>query len=386
MKKAFIYLSLLGMVLGFMAFDCSSAELTGAKLYINQKQYAKAKEALLKDVQKNPKSDEGYYLLGYLYGEEGDVSNMIDAFNKSVAISPKFEPQIKDYKKYTWQTSFNKGVGAFNVAVKTTKPDSMKIFFKKAIDLFNNAGLCEPDSTGAYENIVSAYLNMGDQEGAIPVLLKLTDMGKPAYAFAQLGQIYLINGSKMIDSYRASKNVADSAKAFEWYGKAIDVLKKGAAKYPSDSGILLQLGNAYYASDEIETAITSFKTLAEKMPTNKDIRYAYGVVLLKGKQYQESVKELTEAVKMDEKNTDAIYNLAAAYINWGNDLREVAVKSESGDKSYLQKFEAAIPYLEQYLTIKPNESRVWTSLYQVYANLGKKEKAEEAFKKAEQYK
>ena len=386
MKKAFIYLSLLGMVLGFMAFDCSSAELTGAKLYINQKQYAKAKESLLKDVQKNPKSDEGFYLLGYLYGEEGDVPNMIDAFNKSVAISPKFESQIKDYKKYTWQTSFNKGVGAFNVAVKTTKPDSMKIFFKKAIDLFNNAGLCEPDSTGAYENIVSAYLNMGDQEGAIPVLLKLTDMGKPAYSFAQLGQIYLINGSKMIDSYRASKNVADSAKAFEWYGKAIDVLKKGAAKYPSDSGILLQLGNAYYASDEIETAITSFKALAEKMPTNKDIRYAYGVVLLKGKQYQESVKELSEAVKMDEKNTDAIYNLAAAYINWGNDLREVAVKSESGDKSYLQKFEAAIPYLEQYLTIKPNESRVWTSLYQVYANLGKKEKAEEAFKKAEQYK
>ena len=312
MKKAFIYLSLLGMVLGFMAFDCSSAELTGAKLYINQKQYAKAKESLLKDVQKNPKSDEGFYLLGYLYGEEGDVPNMIDAFNKSVAISPKFESQIKDYKKYTWQTSFNKGVGAFNVAVKTTKPDSMKIFFKKAIDLFNNAGLCEPDSTGAYENIVSAYLNMGDQEGAIPVLLKLTDMGKPAYSFAQLGQIYLINGSKMIDSYRASKNVADSAKAFEWYGKAIDVLKKGAAKYPSDSGILLQLGNAYYASDEIETAITSFKALAEKMPTNKDIRYAYGVVLLKGKQYQESVKELSEAVKMDEKNTDAIYNLAAA--------------------------------------------------------------------------
>lgn len=386
MKKALIYLSLLGMVLGFMAFDCSSAELTGAKLYINQKQYAKAKEALLKDVQKNPKSDEGYYLLGYLYGEEGDVPNMIDAFNKSVTISPKFEPQIKDYKKYTWQTSFNKGVGAFNAAVKSTKPDSMKIFFKKAIDLFNNAGLCEPDSTGAYENIVSAYLNMGDQDGAIPVLQKLTDMGKPAYSFAQLGQIYVINGTKIWESYKTSKNIADSAKAFEWYGKAIDVLKKGASKYPSDSGILIQLGNAYYLSGEIETAITSFKALSEKMPENKDIRYAYGVVLLKGKKYDLSVKELEQAVKMDEKNTDAIYNLAAAYINWGNELREKAVKSESGDKSYLEKFQAAIPSLEKYVELKPDEAKVWVSLYQVYANLGMKEKAEEAFKKAEQYK
>lgn len=386
MKKVFIYLSLLGMVLGFMAFDCSSAELTGAKLYLNQKQYEKAKEALLKDVQKNPKSDEGWYLLGYLYGEEGDVPNMIDAFGKSLAASPKFEGQIKDYKKYTWQTSFNKGVSFFNAAVKTTKPDSMKINFEKAIQLFKNSTLCEPDSTIGYENMASAYLNMGDSDGAVPVLEKLTAMGKPAYAFAQLGQIFLINGSKMMDSYRASKNIADSAKAYEWYGKAIDVLKKGSNKYPSDSAILLQLGNAYYSSGEIETAITSFKAVAERMPNNKDIRYAYGVVLLKGKQYPESVTQLIEAVKMDEKNVDAIYNLAAAYINWGNDLREVAVKSESGDKSYLEKFEAAIPYLEQYLSIKPNEARVWVSLYQVYANLGKKDKAEEAFKKAEQYK
>lgn len=386
MKKALIYLSLLGMVLGFMAFDCSSAELTGAKLYLGQKQYAKAKEALLKDVQKNPKSDEGYYLLGSLYGEEGDIPNMIDAFDKSLAISPKFESQIKDYKKYTWQMSFNRGVSFFNAAVKTTKPDSMKINFKKAVELFHNSTLCEPDSTIGYENMVAAYLNMGDQDGAVPILQKLTDMGKPAYSFAQLGQIYLINGSKLMDSYKSSKNVADSAKAYEWYGKAVDILKKGAAKYPSDSSILLQLGNAYYSSGEIETAITSFKTLTEKMPTNKDIRYAYGVVLLKGKKYSESVNELTEALKMDEKNSDVIYNLAAAYINWGNNLREVAVKSESDDKSYLKKFEAAIPYLEQYLTVKPNEAKVWVSLYQVYANLGMKEKAEEAYKKAEQYK
>jgi cytochrome c-type biogenesis protein CcmH/NrfG len=81
-----------------------------------------------------------------------------------------------------------------------------------------------------------------------------------------------------------------------------------------------------------------------------------------------------------------MYNLAAAYINWGNDLRDDAVKKESDDKAYLDKFKEAIPYLERYLTAKPNESRVWLSLGQVYANLGMKDKAEESFKKAEQYK
>jgi len=52
MKRSFITLSLIGIALAFMAFECSSAELTGAKLYINQKQYAKAKEALEKEVAK----------------------------------------------------------------------------------------------------------------------------------------------------------------------------------------------------------------------------------------------------------------------------------------------------------------------------------------------
>jgi len=38
------------------------------------------------------------------------------------------------------------------------------------------------------------------------------------------------------------------------------------------------------------------------------------------------------------------------------------------------------------LEAKPTDSRVWYSLGQVYANMGQQAKAEDAFKKAEQYK
>ena len=47
MKKILVYLSILTMVMGITAFECSSAELTGAKLYLQQKQTDKAKETLL---------------------------------------------------------------------------------------------------------------------------------------------------------------------------------------------------------------------------------------------------------------------------------------------------------------------------------------------------
>ena len=373
------------MFLGFTAFECASAELTGAKMYLQQKQYDKAKETLLKEVEKNPKSDEGWFLLGGLYSDEGNVPEMLNAFDKSLAISKKYELQIIDFKRYTWQTSFNKGVNFFNSAVKTTAPDSMNIFFEKAISQFNNSILCEPDSSIGYENIAASYLNMGKTDESIPVLQKLVDMGKPAFSFSRLGQIYLMKGANLMDSYYSGKNPSDSTNALEFYNKAISVLQKGRAAYPNDAEILLQLGNAYYSSNKLDIAEESFKSLSEKNPDNKQIKYAYGVVLLKSKKYEEATKVLAEVIAMDPENLDANYNLAAAYISWGNDLREIAIKKESDDKSYLEKFKATIPYLEKYVQVKP-EAKVFISLGQVYANLGMKDKAEEAFKKAEQYK
>ncbi|KAB2838353.1 MAG: tetratricopeptide repeat protein, partial [Melioribacteraceae bacterium] len=119
MKRFFAFSLLLAMGFGIVAFQCSSTELTSAKLYMQQKQYDKAKEALQREIEKNPKSDEGYYLLGLLHGEEGHIDLMMDAYNKSLGISNKFEKNIKDNRQYYWASSFNKGVSYFNKAAKT---------------------------------------------------------------------------------------------------------------------------------------------------------------------------------------------------------------------------------------------------------------------------
>ena len=247
--------------------------------------------------------------------------------------------------------------------------------------------MCEPDSTVGYENIAAAYLNMGKKEEAVPVLEKLTKIGKPSYSFSRLGALYLTKGADLMDGYRKSKNKADSVNAFEWYNKAISVLETGRAKFPTDADILLQLGNAYYSSDKIDVATASFKDLVEKNPTNKEMRYAYGVVLLKGGHYAEAASQLEQVVKMDANNIDACYNLAATYINWGNDLRDEAFEKENNDKSYQEKrFKLAATLLEKYLSVKPNDARVWLSLGQVYAHLGMEDKSKAAFKKADENK
>ena len=77
---AFLMLSMI-----FVGYQCGSTEVTSAKLYMQQKNWDKAIEVLQKEITKNPKSVEGYYWLGEVYREKGDMSKMLENFNTSLS-------------------------------------------------------------------------------------------------------------------------------------------------------------------------------------------------------------------------------------------------------------------------------------------------------------
>jgi len=174
LKKLFPVL-LFFVALVFSGFQCSSTELTSAKLYIQQKNYDKAIDALQKDVQKNPKSDEGYYLLGVVLGEKERYTEMIDAYSKSLSISNKFSENIGSSKKYFWANLFNKGVGYYQRGSKTADKDSVKLLYAKSIDAFNSAIEIEPDSADTYKNLAFVYMSAQDYDKAISPLEKLIE-------------------------------------------------------------------------------------------------------------------------------------------------------------------------------------------------------------------
>lgn len=374
------------MMLGIAAFQCSSPELTGAKLYINQKQYDKAKEALLKEVEKNPASDEGWFLLGSLYGEEGNFEKMLEAFDKSTSISPKFKAEIEEARKYYWATSFNKGVSLFNSASNAVSPDSAQVLYDKAIKEFNNSILCEPDSAIGYSNIVFALINSNRTDEAIAPLKKLVDMGIAPEAYAILGQIYTNKASALMSTYKTSKAESDSLLAMQEYKKAIELLEQGRAKFPEDSDILLQLSNAYIGANKLDVALNAFRDGVIQEPENKYYRYNYGVLLLNAGNFTEAEKQFKSAIDIDPEYTNAIYNLAVTYVRWGTEMREEMEEKGEVNDSFKEKFSLAIPYLEKYLDTNPNESAIWDLLGRVYANLGMEEKSIDAFKKADETK
>ncbi len=373
MKRLFIVLSLLSMVFGITAFECASSEMNAAKMYMadNVKNYTKAREQLNLELAKNPKSDEAYFLLGKIDYIQSNVPSMIENFDKSLAISAKFKSDITYYIAKTWETDFNRGIAYYNRAQKF-EGDSSKALYRKALDAFKSAMECLPDTAAAFENYVFTAINLNELDLIEAPLKKLVASGKKADHFTLLGKFYVDKGNK-------AKEAKKDAEATSAYDEAIKVLNQGRAKFPSNQGLLETLANAYVVSGKIDEAKASFSEGVKSQPNNKVFRYNYGTILLDAKDFEGAEEQLKKAVELDPNYLEAIYNLAACYVNWGVAL------NEKQDPNYKEKIKMALPLLNKYLEKKPDDSDVWEILAKAQTGLGNKAEAEEAYKKADQY-
>lgn len=380
-KLSLVFSVMLILVMVFSGYQCSSTELTSAKLYIQQKNLDKALEALNKEVEKNPKSDEGYYLMGYVYGEKEQTGKMIDAYTKSLSISKKYEKDINAARKSFWANFFNRGVGFFNRAVSSTNEDSSKMYFERSIFAFDQAVLAEPDSPDTYKNMAFVYMNLQKYDDAIPPLKKIIELENSLDGYKFLGEIYY-NKGQMLQSNGTHQ---DSVEAKKLFVSAVEVLQEGKKFYPDDADILLFLSNSYIAADKIDVAIDAFKAGVEKDPKNKFYRYNYGVLLLGANEFEQAAEQFRAAIELDSKYENAIYNLAVTYVKWGAKLGKEAEDKGVEATESKDKYRLSLPHLEAYVGIKTDDIAVWELLGKVYSVLGMLDDAQKAFDKADAF-
>jgi len=382
-SKLFIVISfIIGMVL--TGFQCSSTELTSAKLYIEQGNFNKALDMLQKDVEKNPKSDEGYYLMGHVYGELDDLEKMVSSFDKSLSISDKFGSKIGEQKAFYWGNNFNKGVSNFQRGNNTTDPDSTTIFYDRSIKFFKDAALVEPDSADNYRNLAFVYLSAGRTEEAIVPLKKLIELEKSEDGYQYLGEVYYTLGANKKIDFTNSANLQDSIDALANYNDAIDVLEEGRNLYPENTEILVTLSESYVGANKTEVAMDAFKASVEAEPNNQHFRYNYGVLLLNANRYEEAEEQFTKALEIDPDYENAIYNLGVTYVKWGVQMNEDAEEQGIISEDYKQKYELAMPYLKKVVELDPTNAQMWEILGKVYSVLGMQDEASNAFDKADQ--
>ena len=378
-----VIISILLTAFLFSNIALGSPYTTAAKMAIQLKDYKKALELLKKEIANDPESNEGYFLMGSVYGKLNKFNEMLDAYNKSLAIDDEYKKEIINDKLNVWVSLFNKGVKYFQKGNTSTSPDSTIIFYDVSIESFKIAVKIEPDSINTHRNLAFVLLNAQRYDEAIEPLQMIINKSKSKDGYRFLGNIYYNKAKTLKSKFITTKIPEDSIAYMNMFDKAIEVLETGKKTYPSNSNILLALSNSYIGANRIDVAIKAFKEGVENQPDNKYYHYNYGVLLLGSKKYAEAIEQFKAAEKIDSNYENAIYNLGVVYVQWGDNILKSELDKEVHSDKYKLKYESALPYLEKVIQLNDQEAAIWETLGKVYTRLGKTSDAENAFNKSD---
>jgi tetratricopeptide (TPR) repeat protein len=371
------------ILLASTGFQCGSAEITSAKLYLQQKQWDKAEQSLMKEVAKNDKNEEAWFLLGQARLEQKNYTGMNEAYSRALALGNTHQKEISQNRLAIWANLYNEGVSMYNKG----KEDPAQ--YDKAIQNFNTAIEVVPDSASTYYVAALAHYAKKDFGGAMKRLEEaLAKDPKSTDAAKFLGQIRYQEASDAYargDSTAAHAELMKAAAAFEMAYKAD----------PGNAENITNLIDVYDRTKQSDKAMQLTTDAIKRDPNNKVYRYASGVFLLKQDKFAESTEQFKKAIEIDPAYTDATYNLGVAYLNWGVSMKaeadkkaeEAAAKGNKNfkeDLSYKEKYKDAIPYLEKAAEERGEDALLWQQLGKIYMNLNMKDKAEKAFAKYDQ--
>lgn len=387
---AFVFIASLIIVLPIMGFQCGSAEMTSARMYLQRLDWANAERSLEQEVAKNPNNTEAWYLLGQTRFNQKNYKGMNEAIVQSLATGNQFEKEIRSLRLSAWGQLFNSGGEVYQRGINT-QGDSASILLNKSVDDYTTAIMLNPDSANAYWNLGLSYLALNDFDRAVQNLeIALQRDRDPRFASTVSG-LYVERGKKFLSEAKGARGTKkDSLENLSKrnFDKAISTLEQARQWSPDNTIVVSSLLDAYLTAGRTEEAMSNFKLAVERSPTNKLYRYNYGVLLLKARDYKNAVEQFEAAVVADPTFEDAYYNLGVAYLQWGAQRRSDAESStRSGgkrvDKSYEEQFRLAKETLERLRDMKPNDPDVWEALGQAYGQLNMQKQATEAFSKAD---
>lgn len=375
----------------FTGYQCGTAEMTSAKLYIQRSEWENAKTQLNMELEKRPQNAEAWFLLGRIHFEQKNYSEMMNAFANSLKNSNQYKNDIDKIKMSVWANNLNKGVEHYNEAIRTNG-DSAQVHFNKAISYLKTSILVMPDSFPGYRILGLAYFGMKDKDNAVIYLKQALEKQNDSQLGRILGGIFYeraIAAKNEAENLTGEEKAKASERANKNFDEAIKILENTLKIAPNDPNILAILNDSYIGSGRTQEAMESYQRAIIADPTNKYVHYNYGVLLLKALRFEEAAEQFEATLKIDDKFADALYNVGATYMQWGAKMKQAADeevmkdKNKSIDKSYEEKFKKAKGYLERLVEISPNDIAAWETLGMANTILNFPKEAKVAFDKAD---
>ncbi len=361
--KRFIFLSTLTLFIVTVISSCRPPELEGAFVDYKAGRMENALKLAKESTEKYPTNPEAWYLLGDIYGQQGDYTKMMEAYNKSLELSKQFETQITNQKNYYYTDAFNRAVNNYNSYVKAPdkSDEKAKKILDQAISDFQKAAMVK-DTFQPNQLIAVCYSLKDDSVNTVKAYKKLTEVAPDSVsAWLHFGNYYLTHSD---------------------FKKAIPYLEKAYELDNNDSDVIASLSQAYDFAGEKDKAIVLYDKAIKLNPQEKAFPFNLGLLY-----YKNSIKEgISDAEKKEalQKCIDNFNRVIELAPESNEDFIKQAYEIKSSAEIQLEKYEDAKVTLERALELFPDTGTLYYNLGIVYGRLGEKEKSKEAFAKAEE--
>jgi tetratricopeptide (TPR) repeat protein len=322
------------------------------KTLVQQGHLEEAKTKVLKELQQNPSSVDGYNLLGIIESEQLDYSNALAALQKALQLAPN-------------STKTHNNLGDVYLAQK--KFDLAEKEFRTVLRL-------DPGNRDGNYNLGLLRMAKGSPAEAIPY-------------FERVRPKDLETRFNLIRAYLQSKRTAE----------ALRMATELSAENKNEVQLHFSLGVLLASEKQYKPAQLELEKADALQPGAFEILYNLGQTFLLNDDYPNAELILTRALKLKPESPETLYLLAQVYTNQSRSLdaldllvRANKITPENPDILFLmaqigmsQKyFEDAIPLLEKTLAIVPQRSDIRSALGESYFMSGKIDKAIEEFDKS----
>jgi tetratricopeptide (TPR) repeat protein len=352
--KPFPWRLVLGVVAGVIFFACASQELTSAKLYIQQEEWGKAEEFLLKALTVEPNNPEVPYLLGReIYSRKQEWEKMAEMFDRALEIDPDRKilqgATVREYVEQSrvkyWTDLYNGGVNLFN-KYRTAEGEQREEYLAKATEAFEIAQKIKPDEAQTYAILATCYFEGGDKEKAAEIAKKgVTLNPEDVVVNMTAGQILT--------------RIGDLEGSLPYFQKVIE-LETG------NTDAIRYLAQNYYDLGQLENAVKVYEQ-GIKLETDRkkrgDLYFNMGILYMKIGEYAKAEDSFMMAYDLNPDDVEALVGIAQTF--------------ESAEKwGRAEKFYKELIYLD------PDNPEHYRGMARVLIRQGRSEEAQYYYEKS----
>ena len=307
LNKQRIWVVILGLA-AVIIVSCTSQEYSSAKLYIQQEEWAKAKEFLIKAIEVEPENPEIPYKLGYyIYAlQEKDWERMNQSFDKALAIDPNKtilgqEKTVKEFvimaRTRFWVEMFNRGGEEYNEYIAAPM-DEKDAALKKAIATYEVSARIKPDEAQSYIMLSTCNHNAGNTDKSENYILKAIELSpNDANVNVTAGQIFM------------------QKQEFE---TALPYVKKAVELEPSNTKSIRNLAQIYYDIGQLEESIQTYEVAINKETDRKvkaDLYFNLGILYNRVGNLEEAEYNFTNSLDENPEDIEAVMGMAQVFEN-----------------------------------------------------------------------